>query len=180
MSNKKHYVITALVLGGIGALAALLISLTNMITKDRISENEKKKIEQGLVEIYNKDTYFSDDIISISDSSYNYLQGYYEAFNSQQKDNKIGYVFQASGKNAYGEITLLVGIKLNADIGRIYLVKNDQSYATTLVDNYVDPYNQGNTKFIDMDVSCGATYGATLIRNMVLSASKYVTEIING
>ena len=42
--SKKHYIITAVTLGSIAAISAGVIGLTNLITKDRIAQNEQKRI----------------------------------------------------------------------------------------------------------------------------------------
>ena len=43
MPNKKHYILTSVTLGLIGAASALLIGVSNMITKERIAQNEINK-----------------------------------------------------------------------------------------------------------------------------------------
>ena len=78
----------------------------------------------------------------------------------------------------YGKITMLVGISTTYEIGHIYMVTNEQTYATTLVDNYIDPYNE-DSHDLD-DVSCGATYGATLIKDMAKQAQNYAIDKLGG
>ena len=45
------------------------------------------------------------------------------------------------------------------------MVTTEQSVATTLEENYLDPLKKGEHDLAD--VKCGATYGATLVNNMV-------------
>ena len=78
----------------------------------------------------------------------------------------------------YGKIAMLVGVNEDLTLGKIYLVTNEQSYATTLVDNYVDPFNAGNHEFDDVKV--GATYGATLVHDMANEAIEYATSLKGG
>ena len=55
---------------------------------------------------------------------------------------------------------------------------NEQTYASTLVENYVDPIKNANNKEDAIeDVKCGATWGATLIRDMINDAHGVVTKI---
>ena len=76
----------------------------------------------------------------------------------------------------YGKISLIIGFeaKNHTFIG-LYTVVNEQTYASTLEDNYLIPVNNDEREY--SDVSCGATYGAKLVRDMVDEASSAVKEI---
>ncbi len=76
-------------------------------------------------------------------------------------------VDQTSGKNAYGAISMLVGVE-DGNLGQFILLEDTQTFASTLEDNYVSVYNAGEREY--SDVSCGATYGAKLIRDMASEA----------
>ena len=173
MSKYKHYIITAITLGAIGAGSAALISLTNLITEKRIEENKIIKINTGLAKIFPKADEFSEPNMILEDTEY--LQNYYEA---SANDETLGYVFNATGSNMYGKITMLVGIDTNYEIGKIYLVSNEQSYAQTLVDYYVNPYNDKKVNI--NDVNCGATYGAKLVRDMAQEAQSFAKEFFGA
>lgn len=168
--NVKHYILTAVVLGGIAAFSGAAIGLTNMITKNQIAANAANKIKKGLSQIY-ADAEFSEPHNIEGDDKY--LDCYYVA----NKDNVLqGYVFQVTGSNMYGKISMLVGISPSFDIGHIFLVTNEQTYAQTLVDNFVTPYNNDKKGMSDSDVSCGATYGGKLIRSMAQEAQSWANN----
>ena len=76
----------------------------------------------------------------------------------------------------YGKISLLVGFDRYKVFKGTYTLVNEQTYASTLVDNYLVPLNGGD-KELD-DVTCGATYGAKLVRDMVKEAQEYCNGII--
>ena len=171
--NVKKYVLTAVILGGIAAVSGAAIGVTYLVTHEQIAINAKERIEKGLLEIY-PDAKFSDAIEIDNDDKY--LECYYTA---TKQETLQGYIFQVTGSNSYGKISMLVGISTSFDIGHIYLVTNEQSYAQTLVDNFVNPYNKDKKTMSDEDVKCGATYGATLVRDMIDDASKAVKEM-NG
>ena len=97
-------------------------------------------------------------------------QGYwsYEIKNDESNANK--YAIRTSGSNTYGKVSLLVGVANQAQgeefaFSRLTIIVDEQTYASTLVDNYVTPLNNGDAD-VD-DVKCGATYGATLIKEMI-------------
>lgn len=169
----KKYIITAITLAAIGAASAALIGAVNLVTKDRIELNAANKIKKGLAQIYGDNATFSDQIAINGDDKY--LDCYYIA---KVDDNQVGYIFQTSGKNMYGAISMLVGISNEFEINRFYLITNEQTYNTTLVDNYVDPFNSGDVKLDD--VTCGATYGAKLVRAMAQEASDWAKANLGG
>ena len=78
----------------------------------------------------------------------------------------------------YGKITLIVGMNSTYQFVKLSVVVNEQTYASTLVDNYINPLNDGSGN-ID-DVSCGATYGAKLVRDMVNEATDAASKATWG
>lgn len=174
MSNMKKYILTAVTLGSIAAVSALLIGLVNLATADTIKKNDANKIKDGLAQIYSGATFSEENKIDKGDK-YKYLESYYVA----TKDNsQAGYVFQTSGKNDYGSISMLVGISNDYTINKYYLISDEQSFATDLEDNYVNPFNNGQKEYDD--VTCGATYGAKLIKAMAEEASTWAQENLGG
>ena len=172
-SQKKHYIITALTLGCIAAVSGGIIGLTNLITKDRIIQNEKNKINEGIVEIFDKNAVASEE--KSLTGVYKYVEYYYDVKNG---DELVGYAFRTTGSNMYGKISLLVGYTYGTEAFKgLSVIVNEQTYATTLVDNYITPLNEGERQLEDVD--CGATYGARLVRDMVNEAREAVGEI-NG
>ena len=172
MANKKAYIITSITLGAIAAFSAGLIGLTNLITKDRIVENEKNKVENGIKEIFGNDSMISSQS-SLSD--YKYLTDSF-VVNKNESEDVLGYAYRTSGSNSYGKISLIVGFKATdfSFIG-LSIVVNEQTYASTLEDNYLTPLNEGDRKL--EDVTCGATFGAKLVRDMINEASDTVKEM---
>ncbi len=194
MMNKdiKHYLVVGGILCAIGATSALLIGLTNLVTSGPIEEHAKIKEEQALKEVFlNDDGTLPTDLVSGEklslkegiDSKFDNLLCYWNPKSSEEKDGvdeKYGYVFkaEAADKNNYGTITLLVAINNDYSIGRISIVKNTESYANVVQKDYIDPYNKGD--ILLNDVTCGATFGATAIKEMATSASNYVKEVLNN
>lgn len=176
-SNKMHYIITSITLGAIAASSALLISLTNLATRKQIDINEKNKINAGINEIFGENTEISKEY-AIKDFKYtNYV---YEV--KREGESSEMFAFRTSGSNSYGKISLLVGFNYYQIPGgeefeyvfsSISVIVNEQTYASTLVENYIDPVNDNKRNY--EDVSCGATYGAKLIRDMINEA-KEVTK----
>ena len=176
MASKKHYIITSITLGLIGAASAALIGVANMITRDKIIQNEKDKVESGIKGIFGNSSLvlqeFDKKDAGLED--YKYVEYVYSI--GSDKDTEIGYAFRTTGSNMYGKISLIVGVeKASQSFMNLSIVTNEQTYASTLVDKYIDPLND-HTRDLD-DVTCGATYGAKLVREMVNEAVDAAKEL---
>lgn len=165
MPLNKKYIITSITLGTIAASSAVLIGLANLLTKDKIAQNEREKVLNGIVEIFGEGT----EIASEGAVSYGKYINY-------QYDVNGGYAFKATGSNTYGKITILVGFS-NANGNYAYkgltMIVDEQTYASTLEDNYIAQVSHTDD-FDSVDVKCGATYGATLVSDMVHEAKEFI------
>ncbi len=174
-NNAKKYIITAVTLGVIAAASAGLIGLTNLLTAKQIQKNEQNKIKAGIVEIFADDAEILEEK-AISDKTLKYT-------NYEYTLNK-GVAYRTTGSNMYGKISMLVGYVYMIRPGDtegdylfagIYLITNEQTYASTLNENYVTPLNNDDIKYDD--VKCGATYGATLIRDMIEETNNIIGAV---
>lgn len=162
LTFKKVFVI-AFTLMLVSALSGALIVCLNMVTEPIIAENEVNKENKLLEEVYpgatfKKIDYSNDTILSIS-----------QAF----KDDKyLGRVYKVTGKNAYGSITLLVGINLDGTLENVVFMENGESFASTVYDHTDASYTKGMeaNDVENVDVKCGATYGAKLVKELIQAA----------
>lgn len=164
----KKYLTVSITLGLIAGCSALAIGLTNMITADRIVENNARKEQDGLKEVFQDDTLQVNEDTSFDASVYRYVLKKWNVFDSSNE--KFGTIYKTSGRNAYGSITLLLGFDTGNTFTNMVVLENTESYGSTLEENYIDQVNGGNRDYLD--VSCGATYGARTIRDMIDEAKK--------
>ena len=180
MPNMKKYLITAVTLGTIALGSALLIAGTNMLTRDRIAANEQEKIDKGLAAIFMEENLKSNIVELPQVKEYTYVNHtYYEV--KDANDSSLGYAFKTEGFNSYGKISLIVGFTKEYVYKGLSVVANEQSFASTLNKKYLNPLMNGDRNLDD--VSCGATYGAKLVREMVNeanSAAEYLKGANNG
>lgn len=159
--KAKKYLVVGSTLAILCGTAALLIGVTDYFTAPKIKENEAVKLANSLKVVYPSATK-TGEANPIEDGEY--CSAYYVAY---KDETELGYIYKASGTNQFGVITLLAGIS-DSKLDRISLLSNGQTLASTLVDGYVTPLNNGTAELDD--VSCGATFGAKLIRSMVNEA----------
>ena len=175
--DKKHYVIVSLTLGLIGGVAAGLIGVANLVTKDKIRQNEIDKINNGIKEIYGENAIISAESTTTDaglEGSYKFVSYVYTVKDNNEKN--CGYAFRTTGSNEYGKISLIIGFdEATHGFKRMVVIVNEQTYASTLVDNYIDLVNAGERDIAD--VKCGATYGAKLTESMINEAQVAANEI---
>ena len=166
----KKYIKVSLTLGLIAGGSALLIGLTNSITATKIIQNDATKEANGLKSVFSDDSQ-TFDTIDVSADTYEYISKIWSV-KSNSKD--LGFVYKTSGKNSFGEVSLLLGFDTNKTFVNMVVLTNTETYGSTLEENYIDPVNSSTREFTD--VSCGATYGAKLVRDMYLEAKADVEK----
>ena len=158
------YFKTAIVLCIICGLCALLIAFINFFTAPIIEENKIKTQNKACSEIYPGLTYEEVDVSGLNEA----IEKKWVA-----KDGDIvkGYIYSLNGKNSYGNISLLVGINLDGSAEKVVLTTNTQSFASKVKNHVKATYNNGAISDVNsVDVKCGATFGATLVKELVLIA----------
>ncbi len=171
-NNAKKYIITAVTLGVIAAASSGIIGLTNLLTAKQIAANEQKRFNAGIVAIFGENA--SVDTNYKNEGSGQYVQEWYWVHMGEGVDSN--YIFKTTGSNMYGKISLLVGFDSSKVFKGTYTLVNEQTYASTLVENYLVPLNGGDRELDD--VKCGATYGAILVRDMINEAQEYCNGIL--
>lgn len=172
MAKIKHYVLTSVTLGLIAASSALLIAASNRLTAQKIADNEQANINKGIAAIYGESAVvFSEN--DVENEDYKYVN---HAYTVTSNDSLVGYAYRTTGSNMYGKISLIVGFNLKEEFVSLYLVRDEQTYASTLEENYIAKVVDGSRNV--EDVSCGATYGAKLVRDMVNEASNFNKELL--
>jgi len=172
MAKIKHYVLTSVTLGLIAASSALLIAASNRLTAQRIADNEQANINKGIAAIYGESAVVSSEN-DVENEDYKYVN---HAYTVTANNDLVGYAYRTTGSNMYGKISLIVGFNLKEEFVSLYLVTDEQTYASTLEENYIAKVVDGSRNV--EDVSCGATYGAKLVRDMVNEASNFNKELL--
>ena len=169
MAKMNKYLLTGIILGSIAAISGGAIALTNLITEEKIAQNEINLFNKGLSEIFGKGS--NAEEVDLDLSSYPLTNKCY----SVKIENKfVGYAFKSEGSNDYGKIAIVSGFDESLNFKSLYLIKNEQSFGPTLVKKYVNPLKEDSNKLDD--VSCGATRGAEVVRNMIKEAEKAAKE----
>ncbi len=178
---KKNFIIAG-ILCGIALVCALCISGINMFTSKIIANNAIATELETCQSIFSD--YDADKSETQTVSGGTIIK---KVLAKDSNGNELGYIYTVTGKNSYGVITLMVAIKDNK-VYQVEFLENGQSYASTVEshvkDNYpsskddviypfIKPEESPSIGSIDkdtvngIDTSCGATYGANLVKELV-------------
>lgn len=163
------YLKTALVLTLIAGICALMIAGVNALTSGIIADNAFAKKEALCQEIFPEFDASTSTPVTEGFSS-DYIVEKIVANDSSS--NLLGYIYTVKGSNAYGAIELLVGIAADGTLVSVEFITNGQSYAAQTESHVVGSYTEGLTSsdVNNIDVYCGATYGAKLVKELVAAA----------
>lgn len=161
----KKNILIGVILMSICIVCAALISSVNLFTKPIIDENNVTK-ENNLCKKIFKDYDNAKETITDGFSSDEITKLVIACDNSNEV---LGYIYTVSGKNAYGEITLLVGINTNKELVSIEFMTNGQSFSSETANHVKNNYVAGitNSDVDNIDTACGATFGAKLVKELV-------------
>ncbi len=164
----------ALVLVIIGALSGLIIFGVNELTEETIAQN---KIDREIS--YYKDIFDLDDSDVITFTSIDLDDGLdQEVTVFDSNDDVIGYIYKATDKNNYGEVTVLVGITVDGVISNAVIssTTNTPTFVQTIKAKYLDNFSNQDVDDFTIDDKTGATYTYTSVVDIVTSASEYYLE----
>ena len=167
MENKisfKKVFLTAFTLMMVAGIAGALIVCLNLFTEPIIDQNNLQIEEAKKQEIYPEATF---EEIKMNVEGEDLI-----VYRAKKDGETLGYVYKMSGKNAYGAITMLVGINKDGVVKRSVIMENTESFATDINKQFNNRYHKDMTKddINNVDVKGGATYGAKLIKELINQA----------
>ena len=153
-----------------------LIALVNSVTEPIIKNNNEIKEKNTLAEIYPDFEYDKTDII-LNNEKYTIQSKYFV----KDVEETIGTIMKITGKNQYGVITIIIGINNDKTIKDIKIVENTQSYAQVVNDHFDNNYKnlENYDNLQNIDIYCGATRGAEMMKGLVELAFKEIEESSN-
>lgn len=170
----KKILRSAGILCAIGAVGGLVIAGVNAWTSPIIAQNNAEKASATYKVIFPELTKVGDSVTV----SGKYVSSYVIAY---QGDTEIGRIY--TGTASYGQtvnMKIMVGMSTangKTVLGKVSILNNGATggFDTTVVANYVTPYNAAPSETTLANVKCGATAAATAIK-MIVSEAKDLFE----
>jgi anionic cell wall polymer biosynthesis LytR-Cps2A-Psr (LCP) family protein len=185
------YLKTASVLAVISLICAAIIAAFSLLTSQKIKDNSKQKEQETYKVIYDDYSYSKDVTKNLSKETLDYDLIEKAIIAYDVNDNELGTIFTVTGKNSYGTISLMVAVN-DGNVSKVEFLANTESFASKVNDYVKSNYPSSKTDAIyigindsksndidslsidnvsDMDTKCGATYGALLVKKLVLAAA---------
>ncbi len=101
MKNIKNIIITTIILTVICAVSAAGLAGTNVLTKDRIAEANKKAEQEAMSRIIEAENYIQSVVV---------INGVENIYYVAQNDNTYGYIFTSSHNGYGGPVKVMTGI----------------------------------------------------------------------
>lgn len=177
----KNFIKTALTLLIIAGGSTLLVGAVNAVTAPVIAENNVRKQNKSLAEVFGdtevKNTYAERTLDDDTKKDIKYVTKVWDVYSDKDKKDFVGTICRCYGKNGYGDVDFLIGFKgKDYSLTKLVMISDTMSYKGKLEPGYVDPYNaaaDGADKEAALqNVKCGATFAASLIRDAVTEAGK--------
>ncbi len=164
----------ALVLVVIGALSGIIIYGVNELTEETIAINKINREISYYKDIFNLDesaviTYDTIDLDNELDQ---------EVIIYDSNNDIIGYIYKATDKNNYGEVTVLVGITVDGILSNAVIssTTNTPTFAQIIKDKFIGNFSGQDVNDIEIDSRTGATYTYTSVVEIITDASNYYLE----
>ena len=156
-------------LGGLCGVLGLAIAGGDLLTRETIAANLVAKENAGLKKAFAYDgAEFSEPTAVTNNDRIN------KYWTVRLASEEIGRVYSVSGTNAYGNVSLLVGLEIDTSLYGVVVLENTESYGQVLDENYLEPLIGADDKDSAVNnVTCGATYGAKLCRDLINEAKNH-------
>ena len=165
--NFKDVIIPTITLLIICVIAGAALGFSNIITKDKILENENQKLSDAMQNVLPADEYKQIEIDGADDGTalYNAISG----------GNKIGYTALCTKTGYGGNVKVMVGIELSGTVKNVAIVSADDETPGLGQNIKTDEFL---SRFIGINdtVAVDAWTGATISSNAVKDA---VTEALS-
>ena len=164
----------ALVLLVIGALSGIIIYGINELTYETIAQN---KIDREIS--YYKELFNLEENVEITFETIALDNGIdQEVIVSDSNDEVIGYIYKATDKNSYGEVTVLVGITIDGVISNAVISSssNTPNFVHLIKSEYIGNFSNQDVDDISIDAKTGASYTYSSVVEIITAASDYYLE----
>ena len=165
---------------------ALLLSLVNMITKDKIAENEAKKLQTAISELFKTSSATTEKLdVDIKTNDNDIKKSFTALYAVTDASQLVGYYAEVAPVGYKGEIKMLVGIDAAGSVCGIQILSHSETVGLgDKIENksFLDKF-LGNTTPQDpekVDKISTATYSSTAVKLGVKTALVALESFFGG
>lgn len=121
----------ALLLGLFAALGATLVGTTYQLTRERIADNQARRLQQTLHEILPPgahDNPLHEDIVSVSDAALGSADGQSLIYRARKNGSPVAAILEVTAPDGYsGAIRMLVGIYTSGELAGVRVLEHRET-----------------------------------------------------
>ena len=170
MMTKKN-VMPIVVLTAICVVVAALLGLINVLTEERIAQNEAQKVYDSFRVVLDG-TFETLDVPEDAPKSVTSL------YKVTDGDTLKGHVLTLVTKGYAGDISITVGVDKDGKVTKAVVTSEAESHGKAGMKNYTDNFaGVGPDEVEGVDTFTGATASSTAIKNVIVDAVKFMAGI---
>ena len=167
---KKQNILPVAVLLAICIVVAGVLGAVNLLTADRIADNEYQKVMKSITEVVGGEYAIE---ANVSENAADTVTGMYKVYNNKDDMKLLGTVATVKVKGYAGDILLTVGVKVNGTVSKVIITSQSESHGKAGMSSYPDKFAGVSAENVgSVDLFTGATVSSTAIRNGVADAVK--------
>ena len=165
---KKENLKPVIVLLAICVVVAALLGAVNLLTEEKIADNEEQKVFESLKEAM--DGHIT-PIKNLPDGTPKSVTGMYEVRENASSDTLKGKIVTLVVKGYAGDISMTVGVKADGTVSKVVITSQSESHGKTGMASYPDKFKGvGADEVGSVELFTGATISSTAIRGGVADA----------
>ena len=167
---KKQNILPVAVLLAICIVVAGVLGAVNLLTADRIADNENAKIYESLTKVL--DGHIT-PLEKLPEGTPKSVTGIYEVRESSSSTTLKGKIVTVVVKGYAGDIAMTVGVKADGTVSKVIITSQSESHGKAGMSSYPDKFAGVSAENVgSVDLFTGATVSSTAIRNGVSDAVK--------
>ena len=167
---KKQNILPVAVLLAICIVVAGVLGAVNLLTADRIADNENAKIYESLTKVL--DGHIT-PLEKLPEGTPKSVTGIYEVRESSSSTTLKGKIVTVVVKGYAGDIAMTVGVKADGTVSKVIITSQSESHGKAGMSSYPDKFAGVSAENVgSVDLFTGATVSSTAIRNGVADAVK--------
>ena len=166
---KKQNILPVVVLLAICVVVAGILGAVNLLTAERIEENENAKIYASLTEVM--DGYIT-PVKNLPEGTPKSVTAMYDVKEEKDSDELLGKIVTVSVKGYAGNILMTVGVYEDGTVSKVVITSQSESHGKAGMATYTDKFTgvTGTEEVEAVEHFAGATISSTAIRGGVADA----------
>ena len=170
---KKQNILPVAVLLAICIVVAGVLGAVNLLTADRIADNEYQKVMKSITEVVGGEYAVE---VEVPENAADTVTGMYKVYDDKDSMKLLGTVATVKVKGYADDILMTVGVKVDGTVSKVIITSQSESHGKAGMSSYPDKFaGLATDKVGGVELFGGATVSSTAIKNGVIDAVNAIT-----